>query len=392
MTGSAKGKITKFKEDKRLIWTGALRALALVGMLGTLVFCIWNYQDDLNVKNFRRIVSYLSLIGTERGEFTEYRFESGLSTEYAPFGSGLAVCSGDTYRFVTAIDKDGFSLQLKYVDPVIETSRRTALIYDRGGKGLCVVNSYSELFQTQLSSDIISASMNQSGAFTVVTNESEYRAAVTMYDEKQRELYKWQTSNYYLMLSAPAPKGDRFAVLCLGEKDGGFRSLVRIYRVTEQEPEKEIDLGNRTVYSLRYNNQGNLVIICADGVYIYDKQGEQVGLSEYEEGALSYFSHCGEDNPLLAIQSGSGEFEVRALGDKGETVYSQRVSGSLRSMDYRSGRGALLFSNSMIVIDLTDKTPEVKTFSNVIARNVQVREDGKIIVVYPDRAQVWNEE
>ena len=314
-----------------------------------------------------------------------------MNTRYTPFSTGLAVCSGDTYRFITAINSEGFSLQLKYADPIMETSRRTVLIYDRGGTGLCLVNTYSELFKTQLSSNIISASMNKAGAFTVITNESEYRAAVAMYDEKHHELYKWQTSNYYLMLSAPSPKGDRFAVLCLGEKDGSFVSLVRIYHVTEKEPEKEINLGNQTVYSLRYNNQGNLVIICANGVYIYDKRGELVGNSKYEEGTLNYFSHYSEDNPLLAIQSGTGGLEVRALGDKGETVFSQQVSGSLRGMDYRNGHGVLLFANSLTVIDATVKTPEVKTFSNVVARDVQVREDGKVIVVYPDRAQVWNE-
>ena len=122
------------REDyQNLKKTSALYGLALYGVWhcwvcwAPLIFCIWNYQDDLNVKNFRRIVSYLSVLGTEQSEFTEYKFEAGLNTRYTPFSTGLAVCSGDTYRFITAINSEGFSLQLKYADPIMETSRRTVL-------------------------------------------------------------------------------------------------------------------------------------------------------------------------------------------------------------------------------------------------------------------------
>ena len=77
MTSKSKGNITKFRQDKRLAVVGGLRSLALLGLLATLVFCIFEYREDLNPQNLKRIASYLASAG-RGGEFTSYRFESGL--------------------------------------------------------------------------------------------------------------------------------------------------------------------------------------------------------------------------------------------------------------------------------------------------------------------------
>ena len=48
MTARRKGNITKFRRDKRLAVVGGLRSLALLGLLATMVFCIFEYREDLS--------------------------------------------------------------------------------------------------------------------------------------------------------------------------------------------------------------------------------------------------------------------------------------------------------------------------------------------------------
>ena len=112
--GKLKNNITRFRQDKRLMVTGALNSLALLGMLACVVFGIFRYQDDLRPENLQRMYSYLKAAGSISDPFTEYRFEAGLDTIYAPFRSGLAVSSGDTYSFISGLGDSSFSLQLRY--------------------------------------------------------------------------------------------------------------------------------------------------------------------------------------------------------------------------------------------------------------------------------------
>ena len=192
--GKLKNNITRFRQDKRLAVTGALHSLALLGMLACVVFGIFRYQDDLRPENLQRLASYLKAAGTMTDPFSEYRFEAGLDTVYAPFSAGLAVTSGDTYSFVSGLGDSSYSIQLRYNHPSLCVSEPYVLVYDRGGTGICVANGYAEYLNTNLSSPILTASMNRAGAFALVTDEGGYRSAVTVYDDRQELLCKWLTT------------------------------------------------------------------------------------------------------------------------------------------------------------------------------------------------------
>lgn len=389
MTSKSKGNITKFRQDKRLAVVGGLRSLALLGLLATLVFCIFEYRDDLNLKNLSRIGAYLAS-ASRSGEFTSYRFESGLDSVYVPFEAGLAVLSGNTYRYVTALSGGDFTAQMKAANPAISAGEKQVLLYDRGGKTLSVVNGYAVLWEETLESPIISAEMNEKGAFCVVTDEAGYRAAVAMYDADQNQLYKWYTSDYFVMLASPAPDGRHFAALCLRENAGNVAFTLRGYSVTQEEPEFSVELPVQAVYSLKHNGAGDLVLICDDGVYIYDDGGQLKAQNAFTRGSLQRFSHQQGQMPWLALQSdGAGEQAVlRSISEKGETVFEKTYSGSLRAVSGWDDHAALLFQSRLITVDCSGSEPQESILSVTGARDVVTRRDGKHILIYADRAEL----
>lgn len=393
MAPKAKGNITKFRQDKRLAVVGGLRSLALLGLLATLVFCIFEYRDDLNPGNLGRIVSYLGAAGRS-GEFKSYSFESGLDSVYTPFEAGLAVLGGNTYRYVTALSDGDFTAQMKASRPAVSAGQKQVLLYDRGGKNLSVVNGYAVLWSETLESPIISAEMNEKGAFCVVTDESGYRSAVAMYDARQKQLYKWHTSEYFVMLASPAPDGKHFAALCLRESGGSVAFTLRGYSVSKEEPVFSAALPAQAVYSLKHNAAGDLVLICDDGVYIYDDKGKLTARSPFERGTLRHFSHHQEQMPYLALQSdGAGEqVTLRAVADNGETAFEKAYSGSLRALDSFGDEVALLFQSRLVTLERTGSEPRENTVQVTGARDVVTRRDGKHILIYADRAELVAEE
>ncbi len=389
MARQGKSNITKFRQDKRLAVVGGLRSLALIGLLATVVFCIYQYREDINIKNLSRIAAYLGSAG-KSGEFSSYQFEAGLDSVYAPFEAGLAVLGGNTYRYVTALSGGDFTAQVKASRPAVSVGRKHVLLYDRGGKSFTVANGYTILYEETLESPILSGEMNQNGDFCIVTDENGYRAAVAMYDSRQNQLYKWFTSEYFVMLASPAPDGKHFAALCIREENGSAAFTVRGYSVTQEDPVYTIPVTAQAVYSIKHNARGDLVLICDDGVYTYDDKGQQLTQSSFARGSLQLFTQHQGQMPALALQSdGAGEqVTLRILDSTGGTGFERSYSGSLRAMDGRDGSYALLFQSRLVTLDLTGAEPVERVMEVSGARDVVTRADGRHILIYSDRAEL----
>jgi len=388
-TPAKKNNSIRFREDKRLMVVGGLRSLALLGILATVIFCIWQFRDDLNIENARRIISYVKSAAVETDSFSSYRFEAGLDTVVQPFQLGLAVVSSDTYHFISGLGSSDFTVQLKYANPTLSAGSNQLLVYDRGNSQFCVANSYAVLSSETLDCPIIYGGMNQAGDFCIVTNENGYKSAVTVYDKKSRQLCKWQTPDYYVMLASVNPDGDGFAAFCMDEAVGQLRSRVIGYAVDETESSYTIDLGSRWVYSLKHDKSGRLVILCDDGVYVYDQNGQPVGQNLFGS-QLAMYAHQEGSMPLLALRATTGAGEqtlVRAVDADGSIIFEQQYPDTLRDLDYNGGTAALLFASRLVTVAVEDAAQPQQVLEGVSARGVLADRDGAAILIYSDRAE-----
>ena len=386
--GKLKNNITRFRQDKRLAVTGALYSLALIGMLACVVFGIVRYHESLRPENLSRLAAYVKAAGTMTDPFTRYDFEAGLNTVYEPFGSGLAVASGDTYSFVSGLGDSSYSIQLRYNDPAIRVSEDYVLLYDRNGTGLCVANGYAEYLNTHTDSPILTASMNQNGDFALVTDQNGYRSAVTVYDSRQRLLCQWLTSQYYVMAASVSPDGQHFAALCLGQNGMELTTRVLYFDIGKEAPVWTVELGERQVYSMTHDKSGGLVIVCDDGVARY-LDGQSTGRLDFDRSLRLLSAQEGGD-VLLAFDTGSagsrGTF-IQVLGDGLSSLWSGSFSGVPRAMDCRGGTAALLMADRLESVRYVGETIVRDTLEIAGPRDVAVSPEGDPILFYSDRAE-----
>ena len=377
--------ITRFKQDRRLLAVSLLRTLALLIMLGTVVYGAWEYRDDLRIENLRRLFSYArAAAGSEGDGFVTYHFEPGLETVYAPFDLGLAVVSSDTYRFVTGFSSQGFSAQLGYGNPAMAVGDGQVLVYDRGGTAYSVMSSYAVVHTGTSDSAIIAAAMNPRGDYVLVKEESGYRSGVYVYDRKGHEVCVWQTPSAYVMLPSLSPDGARFAALCMDDKGG----QVRVYEAGNEKPLFAVDYGWRQVYAIRHDKNGQLFILCEDGLAVYDTEGEYVGGHPFT--GLVRFAHHEGGLPMVALRvnTGGGErVRLIAFGEDGAAVWEGTAQGSLRDMDFRGEYGVVLLYNELYTLDVSGEAPIFRSREVSGVRRALVTARGQGVLVYSDRAE-----
>ena len=383
--GKLKNNITRFRQDKRLAVTGALYSLALIGMLACVVFGIVRYHESLRPENLSRLASYAKAASTMTDPFTHYDFEAGLNTVYEPFGAGLAVASGDTYSFVSGLGDSSYSIQLRYNDPAIRVSRDYVLLYDRNGTGFCVANGYAEYLNENTDSPILTAAMNQKGDFALVTDQTGYRSAVTVYDSRQRLLCQWLTAQYYVMTASVSPDGEHFAALCLGQNGMALVTRVLYFAIGEEQPAWTVDLGEKEVYSITHDKSGGLVIVCDDGVARY-QDGQCTASLDFDR-SLRLFSAVEGSDVLLAFEDGSRGTFVQVLGNGLSPLWSGSYTGLPRAIDCRGGTFALLMTDRLETVRYVGETIVRDTRVLSGPRDVAVSPEGDPILFYSDRAE-----
>lgn len=383
----APSKVTRFRQDRRLSVIAGLRSLSLVGILLTVVFCIFHYQEDLNIQNLRRIVSYIDQLTFSGSETDTFTFDAGLSTAWEAFDVGVATCAGGSFRFIPPFENMGFSAQIKYANPYMRVSGGSVFVYDLGGRGISRFNSYSCLGETALDSRILSFTANRSGQCAVVTDEEGYRTALTVLDKHLKAVYKWQTSAHFAFLSALSPNGRTAAVLCVGQKNGAANLYIRYQPVSGADCTVTIELGNRKVYSMEYAENGRLQVLCEDGLYTYDEDGAPGASFTFPAGSLIAFDHKPEGGCALTLKGERGDTSrVVVLDTDCAVAFDAACEGDVRTLACAGGRAAWLSGNTLYSADLAEG--EIKSTELSGVRGVCITETGKVAAVFGDCARV----
>ena len=377
--------VTKFRADNRLPIISAIRSVALCGLLAVLVFCIFHYQEDLNVQNIRRMVSYIDKLTFSGSEIDTFDFDSGLSTSYEAFDIGIATVSGGNFRFIPPFEGMDYSEQVKYAQPKLKVSGNSIYVYDLGGKGISRMSSYSKLAETTVESKILALSANDNGQCAVVTDEEGYRTALTVFDKHLNEIYKWQTSDHFAFLPALSPNGKTAAALCIGQQGGDANFYVRYQPLNGDDCTVVIQLGDRRVYAMEYAENDRLLILCDDGLLVYDDQGMPVAQYPFAAGSLTTFSYGNDGSFALSLKGDRGDTSrMLVLNTLCEVVFDGTYEGDIRTIDYAADTLTFLSGSQLYCVNTTENTVADTELSGV--RGLLITGGGKVAAILGDRA------
>ncbi len=379
--------ITRFRGDIRPAIIAAIRTAAMAGLLITVIYCIFAYQEDLNTGNLKRIATYIEQLTFDGDQVDSFSFEAGSAAACVPFDVGLAVCSGGSFRFVPPFKDMEYSRQIKYTDPHIAACPQFVYVYDLGGRGISRFNSYSLLDETTLGSDIVSLTVNDAGQCAVVTDEAGYRSAVTVLGKHLNERFKWQTSEHFAFLAALAPDGDTVAVLCLGQKNGASNLYIRYQPTDGGECRATVELGDIKVYAMEYYSNNRLMVVSDRGLQVFDGDGWlkcsfACAPGELISCALRRGGYC-----ALSLTGERGDASrVLVVSETCREVWRGEARGAVRYMALSDGQLAFIAQDGVHRVLLPEGTEDVKAMGGM--RGVVITETGSVAAVYADRAQL----
>lgn len=372
------------EKDYRLTVVTVFRKLFGYSIFLMLIYCLFAYRDELNMVNLSRILSYFDTDVSITEDFKGYTFEVGIDSVYSPFNGGLALLNRDSLKLINAAGKEDLSVQLKYSNPQLITVDSRILAYDKGGKGLSLCGKYALLKKITTESEILWCSMNKNGDFLVLFDELGYKGSVQVFSSDIKEQFKWSSSEYYILSGCINTKGSGFSLLCLGGKEKS-KSIIRTYSLSKEQPIYELEVSDKIVYSMEYDNNNNLVLICDTGVYTYDDSGKQIGVYSYGTSSLKTFSHKNAQAPALALTSGSDKTAVTVI-NKDSRAAEFKCENDISSIYYDGEIISALTNDKVHIYDMNTK--ELSTYNAFGAKGISKRNDGSYLAIFSDRAEI----
>ncbi len=239
-------KPNRFLRLLALLATSALVLLAMVLVI---------YRDTINVDTFKHWLAYRNMDTGTTGETDPFSHAGGDKLSIAYLDSGIVTASAAGAHYYTLDGEHLAEEVLSMENPVLTSSRTTAVVYDAGNQSLFAFRNSQEYFSLSLNggADLLSARPNDGGWLAVTAQQSGYKGAVTVYDRRGEPVIQISLSSTFAVDAAVSPDGQTAAVVTIGQQDGVFFSRLLLYQVNQQEPFAQVDLGSLTVLDMDFD-------------------------------------------------------------------------------------------------------------------------------------------
>lgn len=297
--------------------------------------------------------------------------------DLALFKNGLCVASDAELQVFNKNGYQTLGVSLSYTDPKVLAFRDRILVYDLGGRGFCLYNSFTDLYSESREYPISAAAVSDSGIFAIVGKSQSYNCEVTVYGEDMQKMFSYSRNDYAVSCDIDA-KGKHLALATLTSNGGSAASYVTVVDIKKQEAVANVKVPS-AVYECRYIERGRLACICSDRVVIYDTDLDVCGEYLYDMGEL-FSASCDIDGDgvvlMFSTDKTKKKYTAVYLNSKGKIKLEYGYTGDVSDIKAYDGYVFIADKTGVLRID-TDNSNE---------KTAQIESDGgKIIVCGKDK-------
>ncbi len=285
------------KSAKKAYFLGVAALLLCVVFLFSMFAIFGKDIKPLNMYYFFREVSLMGQIGEGEREQISYSLPTR-NQSFSEFKRGFIVASD---REVQVFNKAGYSTLLEqtdYSNPMITSSENTFLVYDLGGRGFTLYNSFEDIYLENREHPISAAAMAENGRFAVVGSSARHNTEAVFYDEEGKKEFVYKRADYTVDCKFSA-SGRHFALLTLDASGGQYIYTLTILDSTSGDVISTVTRSSSLPYSCHYMDGDKIALIMSDSVVIYNNKCEKVGEYNYPESQLYRTSVDGKSIVLM---------------------------------------------------------------------------------------------
>ncbi|MDL2273909.1 DUF5711 family protein [Oscillospiraceae bacterium OttesenSCG-928-G22] len=357
-----------------------LRGVALLLFCALVLFVVIN-RDSISL---RKIVGFFTA-SEDRKTVDVLNFSADPMNFYYPYRGGLAVLSRGGLSVVGPEDEEELYIQKNMKRPLITGNGKSFLACDIGDATCIYVSDY-EAAELDWPGAILSAEMNLQGYTAIVTDESGTKSTATVLSADRNEIYKWYSSERYLITASVSPKNTRLAVAGISERDARIVSSVCLFDLSERDMQASYECFDSLLIDLCYVDEDRIAVLSERELLLIDSEGERVSAYPFDGRAVSAFDFSGNGflTVALADRGASGDTEVLTFDFDGKLLGRDTATRFL-TLSVNGKSVAVLTSDTLLLYNSTmDPTSEFPAGPGV--KRALLREDGSALLISSTKA------
>ncbi len=329
----------------------------------------------------------------EGGDLGELAVDSALGTQFESYQGGVALLTEDEFRIYSSSGKQEFYRQVAMSTPVLKTGGKVNLIFDRGGTSYFVVNNRKETLNKTVSLPIINAGVNKSGWCAIIGQESGYKSAITVLNDRQEEVYYAYFAKSYVTCAAVSGDGKYLVSGAVLQEEGTFLTRISLYDLSTPDPVQQIDLPDVTVLDLAFLDNGQLAVLTEESLLLYHREGGKLTLQEetgFGSDYLRAYSLNGGNFACAVISrfKVGGQGRLILMDGSGAEATPLTIEEQVVSMSAAGTYIAVLTATDVQIYN--KKLELVKSESQLTdVRQVLMRSDGSALLVSTNSVRVF---
>ena len=345
-------------------------------------------HEELNLDKLKRYVTYFGTTGS--GTFGEYTFDAHSANAYASFESGLALSS---VGGLTIFDQDGKkvqSIQGSFSTPGVRIGNKVALAFDIGGNSLLAASSKTGELLNETGKTILDADISDTDEICYASVESGYKSVLTVYNNRQKESYKWYSSTQYMPVCAISSGGAYLAAVALGQNNGAFESTATIFKTDETEVYSTLSLGNQLILDLKYLTQRELCAIGESNIQFFSVDGQLTGAYDLKDQYLKGYDMGANGFILLCVNQyrAGNRYSVVTIDTNGNEIANRYIGKEILDISACGNYVAVLTSEEVTIYNKSLEVYQAKENTDA-ASKVLMRSDGSAILIGGGKAKLY---
>ena len=280
----------------------------------------------------------------------EYFFDVGRDRVFASLDDGSIVAAG-TLGLQVLDAQGGETLRdpFRMTTPAISAAHGRAVAFDIGGTAVRVFGKTGVIASIETSGIIISASINRNGWFPICTQEGSLsRGVVAVYNSSGSLVYRVTMGTGYVLSAVLSQDNKSVAILNLTD----FGSRITFYDLDSTDVVREFILPGKLVYDLRYLDNGDVLAISEDSLFVVEDSNDSKELYGFGSRRLGGYTIDGGLIAIHLLDFGVGHNgRITAIGEDGALLGEIETDREIISMSAGDGILAVLQNEGVFFFD-----------------------------------------
>ena len=284
------------------------------------------FGESLTYENARYIVRDLGQILSEDSDEPAPQINVDIDgdTDYTVFRGSIVVCGVSGVEIFSPSGTLKLSDNTSFISPTAAASDKYCVVYSLGSYNLSVYNAVARVYDMKFDYPIYDVAVSDDGHIAIMTQNSEYKCVVYLYDSDFRQIATYNKVLYPCAVAFSADSKDLY-IATFGTAEGKYSTKLEGYTLDSEVPICSVTVAGAMPYDVSPTSDKTVALLTADSLVYYSREGNQIADISLSGGVSAY--HSTDSSFSLLIDDGT----VRSVSydNYGELIHTYEANDAI---------------------------------------------------------------